>query len=76
MADPARAAYSPSLLILEPELLARIDAHCRAEGEDPAEFVADAVKLALDEAGGRVALPEIEAMLADETPPPVAGTIQ
>lgn len=55
MANPA-AAYMPSLLILDPELLARIDAYCTAEGEDPAEFAADAVKLALDEAGSRVGL--------------------
>ncbi|TMJ05804.1 MAG: hypothetical protein E6G97_02025 [Alphaproteobacteria bacterium] len=75
MADPART-FSPSLLILDPELLARVDAHCTAEGEDPAEFVADAVKLALDEAGSRVELREIEAMLADEEPRPVTGTIQ
>lgn len=77
MAATARA-YSPSLLVLEPDLLQRLDAHCSAKREDPNVFVADAITHALDAASGgkgRAAIdPAHHTERADDTPI-ITGTI-
>ena len=45
------APQSVPIFVLPPRVQAELDTHCKFSGEDPNDFVADAVTLLLDEFG-------------------------
>ena len=45
------APQSVPIFVLPPRVQAELDTHCKFSGEDPNDFVADAVALLLDEFG-------------------------
>jgi hypothetical protein len=60
----AKAAPSPVAgYVLDPELQAALEAHCRVAREDPAAFVADAIAAMLDQMGELFAEETAEAII-------------